>query len=226
MLRSFKSNRDLMMKSIPYQYICIEGNIGAGKTTLCEMLSEELDCKLVLEQFAENPFLPNFYKDPKRFAFPMELFLMAERYKQLQNHIHHRDLFSDYIISDYTFVKTLLFAKNNLPEEEYRLFHQMFEVLNEQIPKPDILVYLHRSLPNLMKQIALRGRPYEQKIETEYLMGLQHKYFDYFRNEVGFPILLIDVDNINFVEDKNYYNEIIRLMTEPLTPGLHRISLK
>ena len=121
-----------MSKPIPYQYICIEGNIGAGKTTFCEMMAEEISCKLVLEEFADNPFLPYFYKEPKRFALPMELFLMAERYKQLQNQILHRDLFNDYIISDYTFVKTLLFAKNNLPEEEYRLFHQLFEVLNER----------------------------------------------------------------------------------------------
>ena len=215
-----------MPDTIPYQYICVEGNIGAGKTTFCEMIAEELACKLVLEEFAHKPFLPYFYKEPKRFALPMELFLMAERYKQLQNHVLHRDLFNDYIVSDYSFIKTLLFAKNNLPEEEYRLFHQMFEVLNDQIPKPDILVYLHRSVPNLKQQISLRGRPYEQTIDASYLQGLQNMYFEYFRNEINYPILLIDVDQINFVEERNYFEEIKLLLLDELKPGLHRISLR
>ncbi len=215
-----------MPKSIPYQYICIEGNIGAGKTTFCELMAEEIACKLVLEEFADNPFLPYFYKEPKRFALPMELFLMAERYKQLQNHILHRDLFNDYIVSDYTFIKTLLFAKNNLPEEEYRLFHQMFEVLNDQIPKPDLLVYLHRSVPNLIDHISKRGRPYEKSIAPEYLQGLQNMYFEYFRNEIRFPILLIDIDQINFVEQKVRFDQIKTYMSEPLGPGLHRFTMK
>ncbi|MEO5581183.1 MAG: deoxynucleoside kinase [Saprospiraceae bacterium] len=214
-----------MTTSIPYQYICIEGNIGAGKTTFCEMIADDVACKLVLEEFADNPFLPYFYKEPKRFALPMELFLMAERYKQLQNHVLHRDLFNDYIISDYTFIKTLLFAKNNLPEEEYRLFHQMYEVLSDQIPTPDLLVYLHRTVPNLRKQINLRGRPYEKTIPDTYLQGLQHMYFEYFRHELRFPILLIDIDNINFVEQRSYFEEIIALMKENLGPGLHRITI-
>lgn len=215
-----------MPTAIPYQYICIEGNIGAGKTTFCELLAEDIACKLVLEEFADNPFLPNFYKEPKRFAFPMELFLMAERFKQLQNHIHHRDLFSDYIVSDYTFVKTLLFAKNNLPEEEYRLFHDMYQILSEQIPNPDILVYLHRPLDVLKQQIMLRGRPYEQNMEAGYLQGLQNMYFEYFRNEVQFPILMVDLGAANFINEPDAYQEIKNLMMDEWKPGLHRIGLK
>ncbi|MBP6794038.1 MAG: deoxynucleoside kinase [Saprospiraceae bacterium] len=215
-----------MPTAIPYQYICIEGNIGAGKTTFCELLAEDIACKLVLEEFADNPFLPNFYKEPKRFAFPMELFLMAERFKQLQNHIHHRDLFSDYIVSDYTFVKTLLFAKNNLPEEEYRLFHDMYQILSEQIPNPDILVYLHRPLEVLKQQIMLRGRPYEQSIDSGYLQGLQNMYFEYFRNEVQFPILMVDLGAANFINEPDAYQEIKNLMMDEWKPGLHRIGLK
>ncbi len=215
-----------MPTAIPYQYICIEGNIGAGKTTFCELLAEDIACKLVLEEFADNPFLPNFYKEPKRFAFPMELFLMAERFKQLQNHIHHRDLFSDYIVSDYTFVKTLLFAKNNLPEEEYRLFHDMYQILSEQIPNPDILVYLHRPLDVLKQQIMLRGRPYEQNMEAGYLQGLQNMYFEYFRNEVQFPILMVDLGAANFINEPDAYQEIKNLMMDDWKPGLHRIGLK
>ena len=215
-----------MPTAIPYQYICIEGNIGAGKTTFCELLAEDIACKLVLEEFADNPFLPNFYKEPKRFAFPMELFLMAERFKQLQNHIHHRDLFSDYIVSDYTFVKTLLFAKNNLPEEEYRLFHDMYQILSEQIPNPDILVYLHRPLDVLKQQIMMRGRPYEQNMEAGYLQGLQNMYFEYFRNEVQFPILMVDLGAANFINEPDAYQEIKNLMMDEWKPGLHRIGLK
>ncbi|MEP7267873.1 MAG: deoxynucleoside kinase [Saprospiraceae bacterium] len=215
-----------MASSIPYQYICIEGNIGAGKTTLCEKMAEDVACKLILEEFADNPFLPNFYKEPKRFAFPMELFLMAERFKQLQNHLSHRDLFSDYIVSDYTFVKTLLFAKNNLPEEEYRLFHEMFEVLNNQIPVPDLLVYLHRPISVLKKQIMVRGRSYEQNIQNSYLEGLQNMYFEYFRNEIRFPIVLIDLEDYNFISEAEKYHEIIKLLKVEYTPGLHRIIIK
>jgi deoxyadenosine/deoxycytidine kinase len=211
-------------KLIPYQYICIEGNIGAGKTTLCEMLAEEIDCKLVLEEFAENPFLPYFYKEPQRFALPMELFLMAERFKQLQNKIMHRELFNEYILSDYSFVKTLLFAKNNLPEEEYRLFHDMYEVLSNQIPKPDLMVFLHRSIDNLKDHIVQRARPYEQNITKDYLQGLQNMYLEYFRNELAFPILLLDIDRINFVENRSHFQEIKNLLSESLGPGLHRIS--
>jgi len=214
-----------MTKTIPYQYICVEGNIGAGKTTFCELLAEDIACKLVLEEFAENPFLPYFYKEPHRFALPMELFLMAERFKQLQNHILHRELFNDYILSDYSFVKTLLFAKNNLPPDEFRLFHDMFEVLANQIPKPDLLVFLHRSVNNLKEQIALRARPYEQNITSEYLQGLQNMYLEYFRNEITFPILLVDIDGINFIENKSHFDELKQLMTEQLNPGLHRITL-
>lgn len=215
-----------MIKTIPYQYICIEGNIGAGKTTFCELLAEDIACKLVLEEFAENPFLPYFYKEPQRFALPMELFLMAERFKQLQNHILHRELFNDYILSDYSFIKTLLFAKNNLPPEEFRLFHEMFEVLANQIPKPDLLVFLHRSVDNLKDQIALRARPYEQNISREYLQGLQNMYLEFFRNEITFPILLVDIDGINFIENRSHFEEIKELMMEQLSPGLHRITLK
>ena len=158
--------------------------------------------------------------------FPMELFLMAERFKQLQSHIHHRDMFSDYIVSDYTFVKTLLFAKNNLPEEEYRLFHDMYQILSEQIPNPDILVYLHRPLDILKQQIIRRGRPYEQNIESNYLQGLQNMYFEYFRNEVQFPILMIDLGTVNFITAPEAYQEIKNLMINEWKPGLHRIGLK
>lgn len=209
----------------PYQYICIEGNIGAGKTTLCELLAGTYNCKLVLEQFAENPFLPYFYDDPARYALPLELFFMTERHKQLEKHLLHPDLFHEFVVSDYTFVKTLLFAKNNLKRDEYRLFQRMFFVLNAAFPRPDILVYLHRSTPKLIENIRNRGREYEQDIKEPYLKDLQDAYFEYFKGESSFPIVIIDVDKLDFVNNPKHFQEIKLLIMQTYQPGVHRISL-
>ena len=140
-----------MATAPPYNFIVVEGNIGAGKTTLCRLLSEDFDYRLILEEFADNPFLPHFYKNPERYAFPVELFFMTERHKQLQAELSQRDLFQQTIVSDYIFFKTLLFARNNLMEEEYRLFQRLFHILNATFPRPDLLVYLHRSVDNLRR---------------------------------------------------------------------------
>lgn len=209
----------------PYQYICIEGNIGAGKTTLCELLGGIYNCKLVLEQFADNPFLPYFYEDPDRFALPLELFFMTERHKQLEKHLLHRDLFHEFIVSDYMFVKTLLFAKNNLKRDEYRLFQRMFFVLNATFPKPDILIYLHRSVPRLIENIRSRGRAYELDIKDTYLQDLQDAYFEYFKGESSFPVVIIDVDQLDFVNNRKHFEELKSLIMRPYQPGVHRISL-
>jgi deoxyadenosine/deoxycytidine kinase len=158
-----------MDMSIPYPFIAIEGNIGAGKTTLCHMLSERLGCSLVLEQFTDNPFLPPFYDQPDRYALPVELFFMTERHKQLLEHFGSPDLFRNFTVADYFFVKTLLFAKNNLSEEEFRLFQRLFSVLNATFPKPDLLLYLHRPVDVLLQHIKKRGRSIEQQISADYL---------------------------------------------------------
>lgn len=209
----------------PYQYICIEGNIGAGKTTLSELLAGIYNCKLVLEQFAENPFLPYFYQDPDRYALPLELFFMTERHKQLEKHLLHRDLFYEFIISDYTFVKTLLFAKNNLNRDEYRLFQRMFFVLNSSFPNPDLVVYLHRSTPKLIRNIRDRGRTYEDEIKESYLKELQNSYFEYFKSENRFPVVIIDIEEMDFVNNPDHFEELKRLIMKPYQPGVHRITL-
>ena len=214
-----------MNPTSPYQYICIEGNIGAGKTTLCELIGGEYNCKLVLEQFAENPFLPYFYDDPQRYALPLELFFMTERHKQLEKHLLHRDLFFEFIVSDYTFVKTLLFAKNNLKRDEYRLFQRMFVVLNSYFPNPDILIYLHRTTPKLIDNIKHRGRDYESDIKESYLKDLQDAYFEYFKGETSFPVVIIDVDKMDFVQNPDHFNELKHLIMREYQPGVHRISL-
>ena len=172
-----------MNTPFPYQFIAFEGNIGVGKTTLCNLLAQRHGCALVLEQFTDNPFLPYFYEQPDRYGFPVELFFMTERHKQLQEHFATPDLFQSCTVADYFFVKTLLFAKNNLSEEEFRLFQRLFSVLNAGFPKPDLLVYLHRPIPVLMEQIQKRGRSIEQNISAQYLEELQRAYFEYLKTE-------------------------------------------
>ena len=208
----------------PYRFICIEGNIGAGKTSFCRMLAEEYNCKLILEEFDDNPFLPYFYGNPEKYAFTVELFFMTERYKQLQRELT-TDLFTDFTIADYFFVKTLLFARKNLNNEEYKIFQKMFSVLNQNFPSPGLLVYFHRNVEYLQENISKRGRSYEVQITDLYLENVQNSYFDYFRNILSFPILIIDLKGVDFVSKPRYYEEIKTLLRREYRPGVHRASL-
>lgn len=212
-----------MKKSFPHSFIAIEGNIGAGKTTLCNMLEQDFGAQLILEQFTDNPFLPFFYKNPERYAFQVELFFMTERHKQLQEKLSQRSLFQEFTVSDYFFIKTLLFAKNNLLEEEYRLFQNLFNVLNSTFRKPDLLVYLHRPVDDLMKNIKNRGRDFEKDIKPEYLLSLQTAYFDYFRTVTDIPVLILDIEGISFWKKKKHYKQIVKLIqSEEHTLGVQR----
>lgn len=214
-----------MSHPFPYQYICIEGNIGTGKTSLCEKLAREFNCQLILEEFADNPFLKYFYDDPARYAFTVELFFMTERHKQLQHSLHNRSLFSEFMVADYFFWKTVIFASKNLSDEEYRLFQRLFNILNSGFPNPDLLVYLHRTPEKLQEQIQMRGRYYEQNISLEYLRMIQDSYFEFFRSQLSYPILILDVEELDFVNEPDHYREILRLLGRPYLPGVHRISL-
>ncbi|MCB9283983.1 MAG: deoxynucleoside kinase [Lewinellaceae bacterium] len=214
-----------MIEPFPHQFIAIEGNIGAGKTTLCKMLERDFQCRLVLEEFADNPFLSYFYENPERYAFPVELFFLTERHKQLQENLIQRDLFQETVVSDYYFVKTLLFAKNNLHEEEYRLFQRLFHILNASFPKPDLLVYLHRPVDQLVRNIQNRGRAYEQEISPHYLHSIQESYQDFFRATNNLPILHIDLGDINFQNAEDHYLEIIRLIRKKYPAGIHKMEL-
>src|SRR5689334_12922213 len=162
-----------------YHFIVIEGNIGAGKTTLAHLLSRKLNARLILEQFADNPFLPKFYENPKQYAFPLELFFMAERYKQLKELIQQKDMFQTVTITDYLFTKCLLFAKVNLPEDEFRLYSRLFEIIHHQLVQPEILIYLHAPVNKLQQNIKKRNRSYEQNIPDEYLFSIQETYTHY-----------------------------------------------
>ncbi len=209
----------------PHRFIAIEGNIGAGKTTLCHLLAERAACSLVLEQFTDNPFLPFFYEQPERYAFPVELFFMSERHKQLQEHFAEPDLFRSCTVADYFFVKTLLFAKNNLNEAEFRLFQQLFTVLNAGFPKPDLLLYLHRPVEVLLTQIQRRGRTMETAISPDYLTELQNAYFDYFKSEKNTPVVVLDLQAVNYLADAAAFDRIVALLGKNYEPGVHYLQL-
>ena len=207
-----------------YNHIAIEGNIGCGKTTLATMLSSDINARLVLEQFADNPFLPKFYSDPEKHAFPLELFFMAERYHQLKN-LKEQDLFKPQIVSDYFFVKSKLFAQNNLKKDEMQLFNRLFDIMLSSLSKPDLLVYLYSDVERLQQNIKNRGRDFEQKIPDEYLQNIQDKYLDFLRKQSDFPVLLLDVTNVDFVADKNIYDKIGELIFVEYSVGVTNEAL-
>src|SRR3954465_1802791 len=164
-----------------YHFVTIEGNIGAGKTTLAHLLARHFNARLILEKFDDNPFLPKFYENPSQYAFPLELFFMAERFKQLKDLLQQKDMFQTLTVSDYLFTKCLLFAKVNLPEDEFRLYQRLFEIIHQQLIQPDLLIYLHTPVSKLQQNIKKRNRPYEQKIPDDYLFSIQETYTHYIR---------------------------------------------
>jgi len=207
-----------------YHYITIEGNIGAGKTTLAQILSKKLNARLILEEFADNPFLSKFYENPKQYAFPVELFFMAERYKQLSELVRTKDLFQTVTVSDYLFTKCMLFAKVNLSDEEYRLYQKLFEILHGQVVQPDILIYLHMPVSRLQGNIRKRNRPYEQKIPDDYLYNLQQTYTQYIRHH-NVKTLIVDASNADFLGEESHIQVILDALEKDYDPGQHFISL-
>ena len=207
-----------------YNFICIEGNIGAGKTSLAKKISEDCNARLILEEFANNPFLPNFYKEPEKYAFPLELFFMAERYKQLKE-VMVQEIFSSFTVSDYFFIKSRLFAQNNLSKDELTLFYSLFDIMLSSLPKPDLLVYLHTDIKSLQKNIKKRDRSYEQDITDDYLKKIQEKYLDFFKKQMDFPVLIIDVTNVDFIQNDEKYQKIIAAIKQPYSFGVHQFSL-
>lgn len=207
-----------------YHYIAIEGNIGAGKTTLAHLLAKKLNARLILEQFADNPFLPKFYENPKQNAFPLELFFMAERYKQLKDMIHTSDLFQSITVSDYIFTKCLLFAKVNLPEEEFRLYQRLFDIMQAQIAFPDILIYLHSPVQKLQKNIKKRNRIYEQNIADEYLFNIQQTYTSYIKQH-NIKTIFVDAVNADFLSNEEHLQVLIDALNVEFEGGQQYISL-
>lgn len=194
---------------IRYNYVVIEGNIGAGKTTLAGRISEQFNARLILEHFADNPFLPKFYKEPEKYSFPLELSFLASRYKQLQEELVPQDLFKTFTVADYYFMKSLVFAASTLTGDEYNLYRQIFYIIYGSLPKPDIFVYLHLNPEKLLQNIEKRGRNYEKSITKDYLQKIQDSYFAFFRQNPGNKYLIIDINGIDFVSNQDHYSKII-----------------
>ncbi len=207
-----------------YNFITIEGNIGAGKTTLAHLLSKHFNARLILEEFAENPFLPKFYENKEQYAFPLELFFMAERYKQLKELLRSKDLFQNITISDYLFTKCLLFAKVNLPEQEFLLYQKLFDIINPQLIQPDLLIYLHAPINKLKENIKKRNRSYEQSIDSDYLFSLQEIYTSYIRQH-QVKTLFIDVSNADFLGNEKHLQIVLEALNKEYDNGQNYLLL-
>jgi len=209
---------------VKHNFIIIEGNIGAGKTTLVNMISEHYNAKKILEEFEDNPFLPKFYKDAERYSFPLELSFLAARYNQLKRQLANQDLFKSFTIADYYFMKSLIFSKNTLVEDEFNLYRQLFNIIYNQLPKPDLYVYLHVDVDSLIEKIRKRGRSYESDISTDYLLKIQKGYFDFFNQQNDLKILILDTNNIDFVNNKTQFNKMVEIILErEYKVGLNRM---
>lgn len=208
-----------------YNFIAIEGNIGAGKTTLSTLLAKHLNARLVLEQFSENPFLPEFYRNPNKVAFPLELSFLADRYSQLKNDLINLDLFNEITVADYFIYKSLIFAGNNLKEDELILYQRLFDIIASSLPKPDLLIYLYLDTAQLKKNIIKRGRDYEQHISPEYLEQIQNRYLTFLNELPNQRVLVIDMQGVDFVENKEKFNEILLLLYKEFPKGITHLAL-
>lgn len=210
---------------IPYNYIAIEGNIGAGKTTFASRFSAEYNAKLILERFEDNSFLPKFYEQPDIYAFPLEMSFLADRYQQLKDQLSKQDLFKDFTVSDYFIDKSLIFAKNNLKSDEFNLYSRLFSIISSSLPRPELIMYLYATVPQLMSNIEKRGRSYERSIQGEYLESIQSGYLSHFRALSGIPILIVETGSLDFVEREQDYLTLVGLLSLHYDPGIHRIRL-
>jgi deoxyadenosine/deoxycytidine kinase len=199
-----------------YNYIAIEGNIGAGKTTLTNRIAEDFNAKTVLERFADNPFLPKFYEDQARYAFPLEMSFLADRYQQIADDLAQFDLFKDFVVADYHIFKSLIFAKVTLTDDEYRLYRKLFDIIYKEMPRPDLYVYLYQNADRLLENIRKRGRSYEQEIPADYLEAINRGYLDFIKSQSGLNVLLIDVSEMDFVKNQEDYARILSLIGQHL----------
>lgn len=204
--RLFKDKNELFAHT---NFIAIEGNIGAGKTTLANKIAEDFNGKLVLERFADNPFLPKFYEDQGRYAFPLEMSFLADRYSQFTDDTSQYDLFKSFMVSDYDIYKSLIFAQVTLQKEEFELYRKLFNLMYKEVKKPKIYVYLYQTSERLLKNIKKRGRDYEQNIEPEYLEKINSGYFDFIKSYPEQNNLIIDLGEMDFVQNPDDYEIIV-----------------
>ena len=211
-----------------YNYIAIEGTLGAGKTTLATRIADDFNGKLVLEEFEaeKNPFLPKFYKEPDKYSFQVEMTFLALRYQQLKDKLGLLDLFHDFVISDYYVAKSLIFSRNNLQDDEYKLFARFFSIIFSEMPHPELLVYLYADIDRLQSNIRKRGRSYEQDISDGYLENIQKGYFEFLRQQQNnMRILILDVNRLDFVSREDDYRMIVDAIDRPYPMGVNRLRL-
>ncbi len=208
-----------------YQYIAIEGVIGAGKTTLAKMLAQELNAKLLLETFEENAFLPPFYKDPERYAFPVEMSFLADRYNQLKVSAVSNDLFHPLTIADYFIDKSLIFAKTNLKDDELKLYKRLFFIMRNILPQPQLILYLHQNIERVMENIAKRGRSFEKDISADYLRSLHSGYMRHFHSIQNASILIVNVEDIDFVKRRKDFLLLLKLLEKSYERGITHIEI-
>ena len=188
-----------------YNYIAVEGNIGAGKTSLAKKMSNDFNAKLILERFADNPFLPKFYEDASRYAFTLEMSFLADRYQQISDDLSQLDLFKDFIVSDYDVFKSLIFSKITLQEDEFNLYRKLFYLMYKDIAKPELYVYLYQNTERLQQNIKKRGRDYEQNIADDYLEKINAGYLDFLKTQKDFNVKIIDISDKDFIKNRADY---------------------
>ncbi len=203
-----------------YNYITIEGCIGAGKTTLAEKLAEDLNAQLIPERFKDNPFLAKFYKEPEHYAFPLEMSFLTDRYQQLKTLLSQRDIFTDLVVSDYFIDKCYIFSKNNLKGDEYNLYIQVYDIISSYLPKPEIILYLYNSIEQLLKNIAHRGRDYEQNMSPDYLQDIQASYMNYLSHITNIPVVVVDTHELDFVKNPSDYEYLKSLLEKDYPKGM------
>lgn len=209
-----------------YKLITIEGNTGAGKTTLAKMLAKQYNGHLILEEFAENPFLPKFYSEPEKYAFHTEMYFMLDRYHQLNKFIESNQTGNGLTISDYIFRKSLLYAEVNLQPDEYRLFERMFNTVYPNLPQPGLIIYVHATVPRLIRNIQKRGRDFEQQVRESYLKRVEKIYFDYFQKNPHLLVLIIHADELDFVHNPTHYDLIVEAVTKDYPSGIHDVWIR
>lgn len=208
-----------------YEYVVIEGNIGSGKTTLSKLLAERFNTRLMLEQFKDNPFLPKFYENPKQHGFALELSFLAERYHQKRDELNRTDLFKPGVISDYSFAKSLVFARINLDPDEFELYQNLFSIIHGRLPKPDLLLFLYCSPEKSKRQILNRGRSYEKEISLEYLESINSGYLDFFKQQQSTKIILLNTENIDFVSSASDLDKIIGVLDNHYSNGIQIVEI-
>ncbi|MDC0303499.1 deoxynucleoside kinase [Flavobacteriales bacterium] len=213
-----------MARPDEYEYVVIEGNIGSGKTTLSKKLAEHWNSRIMLEEFKENPFLPKFYKNPEQHSFALELSFLAERYHQKRDELNRTDLFKPGIVCDYSFAKSLVFSRINLDKDEFNLYQNLFHIIHDRLPKPDLLLFLYCSPEKSLSQIHKRGRSYEQEISLEYLESINKGYLEFFKQQIGYPIVILNTTNLDFVQSEIDFSKIVDILETPYPPGLQIIE--